>query len=190
MPVEHEVTGLLQRWSDGDKEALDRLVPLVYDELRRAARRYMRDENNNHTLQTTALVNEVYLRLVDQKQTRWQNRAHFFGIAAGMMRRILVDHARRRKYQKRGGDAAFVQLSLREAEAFAREEDLDLLKLDEALTELAKLDPRRSRVVELRFFAGLDMKETAEALHVSIATVLRDWNMAKAWLYRYMKDER
>ncbi len=188
--MEHEVTGLLQRWSDGEKEALDRLVPLVYDELRRAARRYMRTENDNHTLQTTALVNEVYLRLVDQKQTRWQNRAHFFGIAAGMMRRILVDHARRRKYQKRGGGTDVVQLSLREAEAFAREEDLDLLKLDEALTELAKLDPRRSRVVELRFFAGLDMKETAEALHVSIATVLRDWNMAKAWLYRYMKDER
>ncbi len=183
------MTQLLQAWGDGDKDALDRLVPLVYDELRRAARRYMAGENPNHTLQTTALVNEAYLRLVDQKGTRWQNRAHFFAIAARVMRRILVDHARRRKYAKRGG-ALTIQLSQREMEAVAEEKDFDLIKLDEALQELSNIDPRRSRVVELRFFGGLDIKETAEALKVSPATVLRDWNMAKAWLYRYMKDER
>lgn len=187
--VDNEVTQLLQAWGDGERDALDKLVPLVYDELRRAARRYMRSENPNHTLQTTALVNEAYLRLVAQKGTRWQNRAHFFAIAAGMMRRILVDHARHRKYAKRGG-ALTIQLSPDEMEAVAEDKDLDLLKLDEALQELSKIDPRRSRVIELRFFGGLDIKETAEALEVSPATVLRDWNMAKAWLYRYMKDER
>lgn len=185
--MSEEVTSLLQAWGDGDKDALDRLVPLVYAELRQAARRYMRGENRNHTLQTTALVNEAYLRLVDQKQTRWQNRAHFFGLAAQMMRRILVDHARRRNFQKRGG--TFVHVSLGEAERAAPEKDLDLIKLDNALCELAEIDPRRSRVVELRFFGGLDLKETAEALHISPATALRDWNMAKAWLYAYMNNE-
>lgn len=185
--MKKEVTEALNAWSEGDKEALDKLMPLVYDELRRAAHRYMQRENHEHTLQTTALVHEAYLRLVDQRQTEWKSRAHFFAIAAQMMRRVLVDYARTITRAKRGGKALHV--SLDQAANFVKDKDLDLLRLDEALNELSKIDARRSRVVELRFFGGLDQKETAEILGVSPATVLRDWNMAKAWLYRYLSDE-
>jgi RNA polymerase sigma factor (TIGR02999 family) len=182
--MKKEVTEALRAWNEGDREALDKLMPLVYDELRRAAHRYMRRESEDHTLQTTALVHEAYLRLVDQRQTEWKSRAHFFGVAAEMMRRVLVDYARANTRAKRGGKA--LHISLDQAANFVKDKDLDLLRLDEALNELAKIDARRSRVVELRFFGGLDQKETAEVLGVSPATVLRDWNMAKAWLYRYM----
>jgi RNA polymerase sigma-70 factor (ECF subfamily) len=176
------VTQLLVAWSDGDQAALDQLMPLVQQELRRLARSYMRGERRGHTLQTTALVNEAYLRLVDQKHVRWQNRAHFLAIAAQLMRRILVDYARRRQYQKRGGDA--LQVSLAEAESLSDEHSPDLVALDEALVSLAEIDPRRSRVVELRFFGGLNIEETAEILKVSPTTVERDWITAKAWLYQ------
>jgi RNA polymerase sigma-70 factor (ECF subfamily) len=178
------VTQLLVAWSDGDQAALDQLVPLVHEELRRLARSYMRGERSGHTLQTTALVNEAYLRLIDQKHVRWQNRAHFLAIAAQLMRRILVDYARRRQYQKRGAGA--MQVSLAEAEALADERSPDLVALDEALLGLAEIDPRRSRVVELRFFGGLNIEETAEILKVSPTTVERDWTTAKAWLYQRM----
>jgi RNA polymerase sigma-70 factor (ECF subfamily) len=176
------VTQLLVAWSDGDQSALDQLVPLVHGELRRLARSYMRNERHGHTLQTTALVNEAYLRLVDQKNVRWQNRAHFLAIAAQLMRRILVDYARRRQYRKRGGGA--LQVSLANAEALSDERTPDLVALDEALLALAEIDPRRSRVVELRFFGGLNIEETAEVLQVSPTTVERDWTTAKAWLYQ------
>ncbi|MGE5644832.1 MAG: sigma-70 family RNA polymerase sigma factor [Acidobacteriota bacterium] len=177
-----DVTQLLVSWSEGDESALDRLTPLVYDELRRLAGRYLRNERPGHTLQSTDLVHEAYLRMVDQQSVRWQNRAHFFGIAAQMIRRILVDHARRRHALKRGADA--VKLSLDEAIAASGQRDFDLVALDEALENLAKLDPQQSRVVELRFFAGLSIEETAEVLSISPATVKRDWTTAKAWLYR------
>jgi len=176
------VTQLLVAWSDGDQSALDQLVPLVHEELRRLARSYMRSERPGHTLQTTALINEAYLRLVDQKNVRWQNRAHFLAIAAQLMRRILVDHARRRQYWKRGGGA--LQVSLANAEALSDERTPDLVALDEALLALAEIDPRRSRVVELRFFGGLNIEETAEVLQISPTTVERDWTTAKAWLYQ------
>ncbi len=176
------MTQLLVSWSEGDESALDRLTPLVYDELRRLAGRYLRNERPGHTLQSTDLVHEAYLRMVDQQSVRWQNRAHFFGIAAQMIRRILVDHARRRHALKRGADA--VKLSLDEAIAASGQRDFDLVALDEALENLAKLDPQQSRVVELRFFAGLSIEETAEVLSISPATVKRDWTTAKAWLYR------
>ena len=187
--MEHspDITQLLKDWSGGDQEALEQLVPLIYDELRRAARRYMRRESADHTLQTTALVNEAYLRLVDQKHVRWEGRAHFFALAAQVMRNILVDYARRRRYQKRGGGAR--RVSLEEAAAFSREPGAEIIALDEALKLLADIDPRRSRVVELRFFGGLDLKETAAVLDVSPATALRDWNLAKAWLYRELSRE-
>jgi RNA polymerase sigma-70 factor (ECF subfamily) len=176
------ITQLLVAWGEGDRAALDQLVPLVNSELRRLARSYMRGERQNHTLQTTALVNEAYLRLVDQKHVRWQNRAHFLAIAAQSMRRILVDHARRRQYQKRG--AGVMQVTLAEAESLSNERGPDLVALDEALSELAKMDARRSQVVELRFFGGLSIEETAEALKVSPTTVERDWTIAKAWLHK------
>ena len=181
------ITQLLKDWSGGDQKVLDQLVPLIHDELRRAARRYMRRESAGHTLQTTALVNEAYLRLVDRHDVRWENRAHFFALVAQVMRNILVDYARRRSYQKRGGGARHV--SLDEAAVVSREPSAELVALDEALKLLAEIDPRRSRVVELRFFGGLDLKETAAALGVSTATALRDWNLAKAWLYRQLSRE-
>ena len=176
-----DVTQLLVHWGKGDKQALDRLMPLVYDELHRMASRYLRRERQGHTLQTTALINETYLRIVDQDRVNWQNRAHFFGVAAQMMRRILVDHARSHLYAKRGGGAQ--KLTLDEAIATPQERDLDLVALDDALTALAEIDPQQSRIIELRFFGGLTIEETAEVLNISPATVKRDWNMAKAWLY-------
>lgn len=183
-PDPKEVTRLLLAWGNGDETAFDRLLPLVYDELRRLARNYMRRERRGHTLQTSALVNEAYLRLVDHENIEWQNRAHFFGVAAQAMRRILVDHARTRNYQKRGGGAQ--QVSLDEAATLAGDRAAELIALDEALQELGKMDERKSRVVELRYFGGLSLEETAEALGVSIPTVTRDWNTAKAWLMREM----
>jgi RNA polymerase sigma factor (TIGR02999 family) len=187
MNVAPSITHLLVAWGQGDRAALDQLVPLVNTELRRLARSYLRGERQNHTLQTTALVNEAYLRLVDQKHVRWQNRAHFLAIAAQLMRRILVDYARRRQYQKRGGGA--LQVTLNEAESLANERSPDLVALDEALLELAKMDARRSQVVELRFFGGLSIEETAEALKVSPTTVERDWIIAKAWLHKELAKE-
>ena len=179
------VTELLAAWGEGDRAALDRLTPLVHGELRRIARLHMRGERGGHTLQTTALVNEAYLRLVEQRQARWQNRAHFFAIAAQQMRRILVDYARRRLYRKRGGGA--LQVSLAEAEALPVEREPDLVALDEALERLAGFDPRRARVVELKFFGGLSNDETAEVLKVSAGTVERDWAIAKAWLRKELE---
>ena len=181
-PSSQNITRLLLDWRNGDQSALDRLMPLVYEELRRMANHYMRNERRGHTLQSSALVNEAYLRLVDHENIEWQNRAHFFGVAAQSMRRILVDHARTRNYQKRGGGAQ--QVSLDEAMTLAGERAAELITLDDALRELAKMDERKSRVVELRYFGGLSVEETAEALGVSIPTVTRDWNTAKAWLMR------
>ena len=183
-PSSPNITKLLVDWRNGDSEALDRLMPLVYEELRRMANNYLRNERKGHTLQTAALVNEAYLRLVDHENIAWQNRAHFFGVAAQAMRRILVDHARSRNYQKRGGGAQ--QVSLDEAMTLAGDRAAELIALDDALRELAKMDERKSRVVELRYFGGLSLEETAEALGVSIPTVTRDWNTAKAWLMREM----
>jgi len=181
-PTNDQLTQLLIDWSNGDKEALDSLTPLVYDELRRLARYYMRREDAAVTLQTTALVNEAYLRLIDQRNVRWQNRAHFFGIAAQLMRRILVDQARKRHNRKRGGDVRKVPLE--EAAIVSQERAADLIALDSALTELAAIDQRKSRVVELRFFGGLNIEETAEVMKISPATVQREWSLAKAWLFR------
>src|SRR3989440_7953413 len=178
----HEITHLLAEWSDGNQGALDKLYPLVYRELRRLAHGYLRRERRGHTLQTTALINEAYLRLVDQKHVHWANRSHFFGISAQIMRRILIDHARRYDYSKRGGGAQ--RISLDEAALVAKERGRALLMLDEALNSLAKIDPRRSRVVELRYFGGLNNEEIAEVLKISENTVTRDWNMARAWLYQ------
>ncbi len=181
------LTGLLTEWRQGDKTALETLTPLVYDELRRIAHRYMQGEREGHTLQTTALVNEAYLRLADQQKIEWQNRAHFFAVTAHVMRHILIDHARRRHYAKRGGEAQPVPME--EAVVMSQPRAAELVALDEALDELAKLDPRKSRVVELRYFGGLSLEETAEVLEVSPMTVRRDWRAAKAWLYRRMKDD-
>ena len=182
----HTVTEMLAEWSDsGDREALDKLMPIVYDELRRQAARYLQRERQSHTLQTTALVHEAYVRLIDQAGVRWQNRAHFFAIAAEMMRRILVDHARKRHAAKRGGDA--VKVTLNEAPQSSGEKDLDLIAVDEALTKLAALDQQQARVVELRFFGGLNVKETAEVLGISDRTVKRDWSVAKAWIRRELR---
>jgi RNA polymerase sigma factor (TIGR02999 family) len=177
-----QVTKLLVDWSNGDKEALEQLTPLVYGELRRLAGRYLRKERSDHTLQPTALVHEAYIRLIDQRSVRWQNRAHFFGVAAQMIRRILVDHARSRHAVKRGAMAP--RLSLDEAIAVPDRRDFDLVALDDALNGLAKIDPQQARIVELRFFTGLTVEETAEVLGISPATVKRDWVTAKAWLYR------
>ncbi len=176
-----EVTRLLQEWSDGQAQALERLVPQIHSELRRLAASYLRKERQDHTLQPTALVNEAFLKLIDQRAVKWQNRAHFFGIAAQAMRRILVDHARAHAAGKRGDGLR--NLPLDEAINIGATVDIDLLALDEALTRLAALDPQQSRVVELRFFGGLTMEETAEVMHISPATVGREWRMAKAWLF-------
>jgi RNA polymerase sigma factor (TIGR02999 family) len=178
----HEMTQLLAAWGDGDREALHKLLPLVHQELRRLAHRYMGREGAGHTLQTSALVNEAYLRLIDQNEVRWQNRAHFFGIAARIMRRILVDYARSRKYQKRGGGALRVEFD--ETMIVSPERAAEVVAVDEALVRLAKIDPRKSQLVELRFFGGLSIEETAEVLKVSPGTVMRDWTLAKAWLRR------
>jgi RNA polymerase sigma factor (TIGR02999 family) len=178
----HEITQLLAEWSDGNQAALDQLYPLVYNELRRLAHGYLRRERKGHTLQTTALINEAYLRLVDQKHVHWANRSHFFGISAQIMRRILIDHARRYDYAKRGGGAQ--RISLDEAAIVAKQRGRTLLMLDEALKSLAKIDPRRSQVVELRYFGGLNNEEIAGVLKISENTVMRDWNMARAWLYQ------
>ena len=180
-----QVTQLLQAWGRGEEAALEKLVPLVHQELRHLARRYMFGERAGHTLQTTALVNEAYLKLLDCRKVQWQNRAHFFAISAQLMRRILVDSARARGYQKRGGGAPKVTLD--EGLIGPKEKGKDLVALDDALVALAAMDPRKSRVVELRFFGGLSAEETAEVLKVSPETVLRDWRLAKAWLAREMR---
>jgi RNA polymerase sigma factor (TIGR02999 family) len=187
-PPPHEVTGLLQAWSAGNEQALEKLVPLVYRQLHRAARRYMAGERSGHTLQATALINEVYVRLVDIRPIDWQNRAHFFALCAQLMRRILTDFARSRHYQKRGGAAPHVPFD--QALFVSSQPQADLVALDDALKRLARIDSRKSRVVELRFFGGLGVKETAEVLKVSNETVMRDWKLAKVWLLRDLGGSR
>jgi RNA polymerase sigma-70 factor (ECF subfamily) len=179
-----DVTLLLKRYSNGDQNALAELIPQIYDELRRLASSYLRAERLDHTLQTTALVHEAYLRLVDQKQVEWNNRNHFFGVAAQMMRRILVDHARKHVSLKRGG--SFARISLEQAAVFSRERPRELIVVDELLKRLASLDPQGCRIVELRFFAGLSLEETAEVTGLSTAKVRREWSATKAWLRREM----
>lgn len=181
-----QITDMLIAWSDGDRAAADSVLPIVYDELHRIAHRYMSKEHPGHTLQTSGLVNEAYLKLVDQKRVHWQNRLHFFGLAAQMMRRILVDHARKLKYAKHGGGA--LQVSLDEAAGVSNERTAEVIALDDALSSLARLDPQQSRVVELRFFGGLTIPETAAALEISVDMVKREWSTAKAWLYREMDN--
>ena len=176
-----DVTQLLLAWSNGDNEALHRLIPLVYDELHRLAARYMRREDPGHTLQTTALVNEAYCRLIEQKDVRWQNRAHFYGIAAQLMRRILVDHARSKRRAKRGGGAE--KISLDETAVIPQPQSSQIILLDDALTRLAQFDPQKSRIVELKFFGGLTTEEIAEVELLSIRMVEREWRKARAWLY-------
>ena len=178
---ENEITQQLIAWSKGDKSALERLIPAVYQELRRMADYYLRGEQSGHSLQPTALVHEAYLRLIDQTQVEWQNRAHFFGVAAQMMRRILIDHAKAKHRVKRGGTAP--RVSLDESVNFSQERAAELLALDDALQVLGQLDERKSRIVELRYFGGLTVEETAQVLGVSDKTVMRDWKLAKAWLY-------
>jgi RNA polymerase sigma factor (TIGR02999 family) len=185
-PSAPNLTQLLVNWNNGDPSALSQLLPLVNDELRRIARRYLRRENPGHTLQPTALVNEAYLRLIDQRQVQWQNRAHFFGLAAQLMRRILVDHARRHAYAKRGGGA--LQVSFDEGMAVTEAKAAELLAVNEALEKLIKLDARKGRIVELRFFGGLNLDETAEVLGISSPTVQREWRAAKAWLHRLLTE--
>ena len=185
-PDAHELTQLLAAWSDGEEEALEKLAPLVHAELYRLAKRYMSRERPDHLLQTAALINEAYVRLIDWKAVRWQNRAHFFGVAAQMMRRILVDFARRRPRVDKDHDA--VHMSLDEALTVSSERDPDLLALDDALQSLATIDERKSRIVELRFFGGLSVEETAEVMKTSTITVIREWNKAKAWLYRELSS--
>lgn len=182
-----ELTQLLVDWSNGDDLALDKLTPLVYRELHQMANRYMNRERDGHTLQTTALVNEAYLRLIDQKNMRWQNRAHFYGVAAKVMRRILVDHARHHYRAKRGGGTRRVALD--EAAILTADPAADMIALDEALNQLATIHLRKSQVVELRFFGGLTIEETAEVLKVAPATVMHDWTLAKAWLHRELCKE-
>jgi RNA polymerase sigma factor (TIGR02999 family) len=182
----HDVTRLLAKWKDGDEAALQQLVPIVHAELRRLAQRQMARERPGHTLQPTALVNEAYLRLVNLKQMQWQDRAHFFAMGARLMRRILVDFARSRGYQKRGGGAK--QVSFTEALDVAEGQATDVVALNDALEALADVDERKSRVVELRFFGGLSVEETAEALNVSRETVKRDWKLAKMWLLRHLRQ--
>ena len=184
----HDVTGLLLSWRQGDAAALDRLVPLVYDELRRVARRHLRREQPGHALQATALVHEVYLRLVDVDQLTLKNRTHFFAVAAKLMRQILVDHARRQQADKRGGGATMMTLD--DVSPAAQPASVDVLALDQALAALASIDARQSRVVELRFFAGFNIDEAAEALGMSPATVEREWALAKAWLFRRMSPQQ
>jgi RNA polymerase sigma factor (TIGR02999 family) len=187
MPSADDLTQLLQAWSNGDQEALVKLTPLVHSELHRIARRYMAQERPGHVLQTTALVNEAFIRLIDWKNVRWQNRAHFFGVSAQLMRRILVDFARTQHYAKRGGDALMVSLS--KADDVPHERVDELVALDEALERLSRLDPRQSRVVEMKFFGGMEMEEIAEVLQVSLGTVKRDWSLAKLWLLRELSGE-
>ena len=184
-PGAHELTQLLEAWSDGEEEALEKLAPLVHAELYRLAKRYMSRERPDHLLQTSALINEAYVRLIDVKAVRWQNRAHFFGVAAQIMRRILVDFARRRPRADK--DAEAIRMSLDEAMTVSSERDRDLLALDEALKSLAEIDERKSQIVEMRFFGGLSVDETAEAMRISSITVIREWNKAKAWLYRELR---
>ncbi len=181
-PSPPEITQMLRAWGDGNREAADALVPLVYDELRRQARRHLRRERAGHTLQTTALVNEAYLKLIDQRGFDWESRAHFFAIAATLMRRILVDHARTKLRRKRGGSAIMVTLDETLLAGATDEANTDLLALDEALEKLVELDEQQARIVELRYFSGLNIDETAAVLKLSEATVNRDWKMAKAWL--------
>ena len=181
-----DVTALLREWSNGDQEALNKLMPLVYHELRRVARRHLHHERQGHTLQTTALVHEAYLKLVDQKNISWENQVQFFAASAQVMRHILVDHARSRKALKRGGEN--VRLSLDEMKLSSDEKDADLLTLNEALNNLAVMDSQQGRVVELRVFGGLTVEETAEALQISPRTVKREWSMAKAWLHRQLRN--
>ena len=187
-PAEQGVTQLLRAWGNGDQQALERLTPLVYEELHRVAHRYMADERAGHTLQTTALVNEVYLRLVDVRGVSWQNRAHFFAICARTMRRMLTDFARSRQYQKRGGEA--VSVTLDDALGVSSQPAVDFVALDDAMKGLGKLEPRKSQVVELRFFGGLSVEETAEVLKISPDTVMRDWKFARAWLARELSGEK
>jgi len=182
----NSVTEMLLAWREGDEAARDELLTVVYQELHRLAHHYMKRESPGHTLQTSALVNEAYVRLVDQNNVQWQNRAHFYGIAAQMMRRILVDYARNRRYAKRGGGAQ--KVSLNEALIVSDERSEEVVGVHEALEQLALFDPRKSQIVELRFFAGLSIEETAEVLDVSPGTVMRDWTLAKAWLRREMTN--
>jgi len=184
----NEVTQLLLRWSEGDKAALGKLMPLVYRELRRLAGHYMRRERPGHTLQASALVNEAYLRLVDYRRMQWQNRAHFFAVAAQAMRRVLVEHARSRQYAKRGGTAQ--RISLDDVAVLTDQQAAELVALDDALTSLEALDARKARIVELRYIGGLSIEESAETLGVSTATVERDWRSAKAWLYRAISQKK
>jgi RNA polymerase sigma factor (TIGR02999 family) len=183
-----DVTQLLRAWSEGDKAALDRLYELVYDELHRLAHRYMSRENPGHTMQTTALVNEAYLRLANVEDLKWQDRAHFFAVSANVMRRILIDGARARRAERRGGDE--LPIALDDAPEIAQKSDPDLIALDDALHELAKVNERQSKVVELRYFGGLSVEEAAEVLKVSPDTVMRDWRFAKAWLKRELVREK
>ncbi|HEY9503761.1 MAG TPA: sigma-70 family RNA polymerase sigma factor [Pyrinomonadaceae bacterium] len=184
--MSQNITHLLKEWSNGDERALNELTPLVYGELRQQAARYMRKERPGHSLQATALINEAYLRLIDVKNVQWQNRAHFFAIAANLMRRILVDHARRRDAEKRGGSQ--ILLTLDDALVAPKHGDVELLAIDQALTKLATIDSQQARVVELRFFSGLTVEETATALNVSPKSVKRDWSVARAWLRREIGD--
>ena len=186
-PETHDVTQLLIKWSNGDQAALDKLLPVVEHELRRLAHHYMRRERAGHTLQTTALVNEAFVRLVNRKSVQWQNRAHFFGIAAQLMRTILVDHARSHACVKRGGGAD--KLELNDALVVSQDKAAEVIALDEALKQLELIDPQQSRIVELRFFGGLTVEETAEVLHVSPATIKREWSTAKAWLFRELAQQ-
>lgn len=183
---QQEVTELLQRWSDGDASALERLTPVIYSELHRIAKRYMNRERDGHTLQTTALVNEAYIRLIDWKTAKWENRAHFFGVSAQLMRRILVDFARKRP---KVNNEAVRKVSFGEALNIAAEKEADLVALDEALTELAKFDERKAKIVELKFFGGLTVEEIADVLKIAPITVMRDWQKAKAWLYRELSSD-
>lgn len=184
--LQHEVTQILHEWSDGDGDAPARLMPLVYNELKRQARNYLARERGSHTLQPTALVHEAYLRLVDQTRISWQNRAHFFGIAANMMRRVLVDYARAHATEKRGGTA--IRLSIEDIQVPLEQRASDLVALDEALEKLTELDERKARIVEMRFFGGLTDEEIAEVLKISSRTVLRDWKTARLWLYRELSE--
>ena len=186
-PSPHEVTQLLVAWGNGDETARDQVMPLVYAELHRLAHHYMNLERPGHTLQTSALVNEAFVRLIDQKEVQWQNRAHFFGIAAQMMRRILVDYARNRGYAKRGGSAK--RVTLNEGLIVSEKRGAEIVALDEALNSLATMDQRKSQIVELRFFGGLSIEETAEVLSVSPGTIMRDWTLAKAWLRKEIMSE-
>ena len=184
----HDVTQLLQKLADGDQKAPEVLLPLVYEELKKLASGYMRNEREGHTLQTTALVHEAYIRLVDWKNTDWQNRAHFFAVAAQMMRKILIDYARKHRSEKRGSGQT--KIALDDALIYAGESDLDLFALDEALTQLEELDPRQCRIIELRFFGGLTIDETSEVLKLSATTITDEWTMARMWLYSRLKDKQ